>query len=171
MSIIIPKTLQDILDRYKGVTPVPLVKIAEDLGIDIYETDDFTAQQSGLIKKENDRFVIYVNATHISARKRFTIAHELAHYFLHGEQLGTNNHIDTVKMAMTREDGRMDMTAEDKRMETEANALAAEILMPENEFKSVWDCSISIEDVANHFGVSENAAAIRGKILLGEIMV
>lgn len=47
----------------------------------MYESD--LKDISGLLKKKEGEWVIYVNQEDSPSRKVFTIAHELGHYFLH----------------------------------------------------------------------------------------
>lgn len=161
--------------------PVPIVKIANDNGIDVYSTSSLKPNESGLIRKENGKYVIYVNKNHPNTRQRFTIAHELGHFMLHPNKI--DNSGDTMIQYTKQYLGRNGQTgpenglkrAEDetlsperKKMEREANEFAAELLMPEDQFKEVWSNSSSIDEVADAFNVSTHAANIRGKTLLGE---
>ncbi len=177
MTITIQEQKEAILKKYKDQVPVPVVNIAKDLNLDIYELDNLADNQAGSIfPDENGRFIIYVNAKHNPARKRFTIAHEIAHYLLHRDKIAHAEHFDGVRQpvnapSLLREDGRTDMTAEDKKMESEANSLAAEMLMPTQEFKKIWEMASSIEEVAKRFNVSVSAALVRAKYLCGETMI
>lgn len=154
------KTLE-ILKKYKYFIPVPIIKITDELGIEVYETNDFENFQSGSIKKENNKFVIYINASHPLTRKKFTIAHEIAHYleyqsFFENEK----EHVSDLKQpvyVLNRKDGE-----DNKKMEIEANQLAAEILMPKEIFKNEWIKANKVSDIADKFGVSQSAVAFRG---------
>ena len=155
-------SLDELKEKYKDVIPVPIVKIASDVGLDIYETDEFHDNLSGSLKKEGDKFVIYVNAKQSPKRKRFTIAHEIAHYFLHKDKIGTE-HVDNVKQPapeLHREDGVV-MTQEQRHLEQEANELAADLLMPRDAFLREWEKATDVSEVAHAFKVSTSAATVR----------
>lgn len=173
----IPSSLQEKLKKYEGRLPLPVISLANDSGIEVYDTGDLRDKQSGLIKKEGDGYVIYVNERHPSTRKLFTIAHEIAHFHLHKNLLDSGQeHIDSTHQpvgnghaVLNRTDG-VALTTEEAQIEKDANQLAAEILMPEEEFKKIFQASSSIEEVAEKFGVSSAAAAVRAKNLLGEVI-
>lgn len=108
---------------------------------------------SGFLKKMDDEWIIGVNALHHPRRQRFTIAHELGHYFLH-------RHIgEFTDQALFRAGGRS--TPE----EWEANRFAATLLMPADLFGPMIAKKIPLSDIAKSFGVSELAAEFRKKSL------
>lgn len=78
----IEKIVED-LQQNLGVrsTPVQIEEIAEKLGIRIKRapSDDF----SGLLLRKDGRALIGINDSESHVRQRFTIAHELGHFFLH----------------------------------------------------------------------------------------
>lgn len=162
------KTLE-ILEKHNKDTPVSVINIAHELGLKIFNTDSLSENQSGLIRKEEDGFVIYVNKDHAPVRKRFTIAHEVAHFLEHKDKIG-DDYITTNRQALKREDNQQ-LTKEEEEREMEANKLAAKILMPEKKFIEVWGKSDNIEEVANAFEVSASAAAIRGSKLLNQMII
>lgn len=98
-------------------------------------------------------FTVFIPRFTSVARDRFTIAHELGHYFLHyrfpqceGEQ-GYGR-------------GRRN------RAETEANVFASALLMPSHEFEHQWHKLDGDEWLlANHFDVSPAAARVRAEVL------
>jgi Zn-dependent peptidase ImmA (M78 family) len=97
--------------------PVPVERIAATLGAQItYEA--FDGSVSGMLFRDSQRTLIGVNSTHASNRQRFTIAHEIAHLKLHKGVF-----IDQLVRVNWR-DGISDTE------EAEANAFAAELLMP-----------------------------------------
>lgn len=149
-----------------NVFPRNIVAICSKLGITVQETNQFDNNISGLIYKENDKYFILVNAKHAPTRKAFTIAHELAHYILHRTKLDNESEIvsflkskDTDYPALARSSSLND--CDYNKMETQANQLAADILMPEKEFIAKCEELNSIEDVAQYFGVSVAAASVR----------
>lgn len=163
-----------IREKYKGKLPVPVVAIAEDLGIGIYATNNFKRSESGSIRKDPEGYTIYIKENDSPARKRFTIAHEIGHYLMHSDLLDSGNElVDNVKqpfIQLNRKAGKKETFAEQER-EVQANQFAAELLMPEQEFKKNWENAVAIDDVASKFDVSPSAATVRAKELLGTIIV
>lgn len=99
--------------------PVPVEQIAQMLGAHVaYEA--FEGDVSGMLYREAGRTLIGVNSTHATTRQRFTLAHEIAHLKLHQ---GQPVFIDRLVRVNWR-DGTS------ARGEVEANAFAAELLMP-----------------------------------------
>ena len=103
--------------------PVDVDGLATALGIMVSRTptnDDV----SGFIYKQKDNpTVIGVNSNHHPNRQRFTVAHELGHFFLHDK---TEVHVDQFVVRLRN---TASATGED-RDEIEANRFAAELLMP-----------------------------------------
>jgi len=103
--------------------PIPVEDIAAKLGA-ILMRDDFSDDDvSGLLIREGDEQVIGVNKRHSRARQRFTIAHEIGHLLLHAGKpvildRARVNFRDAVSSMATDYD------------EIQANAFAAELLMP-----------------------------------------
>lgn len=101
--------------------PVPVDRLAAEVGAQIVE-ERMDRRMSGLLYREPDRVLIGVNETHPLVRQRFTIAHELGHFVLHpGRQIFLDERVnfrdETSSLAVDRE-------------EIQANAFAAELLMP-----------------------------------------
>lgn len=172
-------TFEEILEQYKNTIPVPVVHIAKQLGIDIYETEDFTKDQTGSITKEGEKYVIYVNAHTSPRRKRFTIAHEIVHFLKHREKIDERELVTETKQpvynGLQSQRGIVSpeqaAESEEQSIEEEANRLAAELLMPEEAFKKAWEETSSIEEIAERFQVSPQAASIRAERLVGYTMM
>lgn len=147
--------------------PVEIIRVCNELGIKVFETY-LKENISGLIVVDNkvweeynsDKFIL-VNLAEPATRRRFTIAHELAHYVLHREDGLLYKHRD-----MNDGSGNKD------RIEKEADYFASNILMPEKlireHIKYVRDHSfgklpgfIIAKDIADMFAVSESAAEVR----------
>ena len=137
--------------------PFDVVGFGKELGLEIKESDELPTKISGFIKQVDEGTIsICVNKKHHFNRKRFTVAHELGHYFLHSDKL-KEGMIDGI---LNREDGA------NNKIESEANEFGANLLMPEELFKQLWnkeDCSIG--DMALIFLVSESAVITRAKFL------
>lgn len=106
--------------------PVPLEYLAQ-LCRAIIRYEPFEGELSGIAHRRSDgRGLIGVNSFHSSTRQRFTIAHEIGHLLLHGDE---EIHIDEKRNTFGRRD-EISSQATDPR-EIEANQFAAELLMPE----------------------------------------
>lgn len=111
-----------------------------------------TGAQGRLVRRDNrGRIRIQTNLVE-PARRRYIIAHELGHHLLHAERVALCAERDLVRY-------------EPGNGETEANAFAAELLMPRALFEPCCDVSRpSLDDVralARKFGTTLTATAIR----------
>ncbi len=148
----------EIIKQHHKDYPVKVIPIANSLGIKVYRAKNWPDDLSGVIKKvpvENDDkesgYAIYVNDDHHENRRRFTIAHEIAHYVLHRDKIGDGITDD----AMYRS-GLSDA------IEQQANSLAAQILMPKKLIdKAKKDGLSSPNDLAEKFNVSLSSMNIR----------
>lgn len=147
--------------------PRNIVEICNRLGITVQETTSFPNDISGVIFKENDKYFILVNALHSIGRRSFTIAHELGHYYLHRDMLDKDSELVSYIKSNDKDCPALARGLEYNQREQEANIFAAEILMPEREFIEKCICANSIEEVAQYFGVSLQAASIRANNLGG----
>jgi len=114
--------------------------------------DEFDVTVDGSIRVDAPaNFQIYVAEYSGPLRSRFTIAHELGHYFLHFDP-------DLGPMKAARYGTG--------RVEWEANWFAAGFLMPETKFRGALDAADGyLMDVSSEFRVSLSAAEIRAKNL------
>jgi len=167
----IQKKLKALRGKYPQI-PVPVVEIAKDMGLKIYETNDFTDAESGSLKRENDGYVIYIDAKETPTRKRFTIAHEIGHFIMHKDLLhkAGDEFIDTLKQPVIQLQRSKKESVQTMR-EIAANQFAAALLMPENEFRKVFEQSTTVESVAQVFRVSPSAVTVRAKELLGQFII
>ena len=151
--------------------PIEIVRICNDNGLKVFESY-LEPDVSGLIvvdEKEWEQYgtnqFIVVNLMELAARRRFTIAHELAHFILHRNGNRLYAHRD-----MTNNSGFKNS------MEQEADYFAANILMPEKLIREkvemlkeeVWGKIPEfalIREIACAFAVSESAAKVRLKQL------
>ncbi len=102
--------------------PVPVREIVATRDLKLVERS-FPGNVSGMLFRRGNRGVIGVNAAHPKTRQRFTIAHELGHNALHpGDEF-----VDQIRVDFR--DQRASAGTVDQ--EIEANAFAAELLMPE----------------------------------------
>ncbi|TNE42434.1 MAG: ImmA/IrrE family metallo-endopeptidase [Alphaproteobacteria bacterium] len=152
--------LQDqlsLIKREQSGYPVQTVPIAEKLGLKVYKVSGWNDETSGMIRKdENDGgasgYAIYVNARHGPTRRRFTIAHEIGHFVLHESLIGDG----IVEDALWRS------RKLSSKIETQANAFAADLLMPWHLIELAKSRGLTeIEELAVAFEVSVEAMSYR----------
>jgi predicted transcriptional regulator len=121
---------------------------------DIWNLDD--GETGSIVVDAPNHFKITL-ATHTSKeRDRFTIAHELGHYFVHC--LLPSSQDKFVPIRATRYGSDL--------AEWQANWFAAAFLMPGAEFRRAYaQHSGDVYELARHFGVSASAASVRAKSL------
>lgn len=116
-------------------------------------TVEIGAAPESLVVKREGEFTIHVPLTTSSRRDRFTIAHELGHYFLHYIY---KKESDELRF------GR----GLSNRAETEANTFAASLLMPAQQFKAAFEAFAGdTYRIAALFDVSSSAAEVRCSVL------
>lgn len=155
--------LADGLLREAGIAdaPVPIEDIVRGQGITIRQMD--LKDVSGLVVRDGTRTVIGVNRDHSITRRRFTIAHELAHALLHE---GKEVHYD--------KDFRVDFRSGASSLgvdvvEMEANFFGASILMPWRFLEAdplvagldFENADAAIKTIAARYKVSPHAMSIR----------
>ncbi|MCY4326154.1 MAG: ImmA/IrrE family metallo-endopeptidase [Rhodobacteraceae bacterium] len=144
----------EIIRKHQDSPPVPVVALANDLGLRVFKsgTRAWSDNVSGLIKRTSgDGFEIYVNGDHQFHRRRFTIAHEIAHFVLHKDKIGDELTDDALyRSGLSNE------------IEREANSFAAKILMPPHLINDkIQDGVNNIYDLATIFKVSPSAMSLR----------
>ncbi|WP_104697782.1 MULTISPECIES: ImmA/IrrE family metallo-endopeptidase [unclassified Helicobacter] len=154
------KTIKEIFEhaRNLGVETCPFDIFAYILHIQEidYWEDYFDSDISGKIEYRNSGiYQIVINKYHSLVRRRFTLAHEFAHFVLHKDFLMQGNKI---------EDGilfRSDNNLNNQR-EVEANGFAADLLMPQNSFENeIRQGNVKVETLADFFQVSYSAIKYR----------
>jgi len=144
--------------------PVPVVAIAEALGIVVHESSTQDGLSGFLYRdRKQDLTIIGVNADHHSNRKKFTTAHELGHYLLHDFQ---DVHVDRDFKVWLRSDTSSKGTEIEEK---EANLFAAELLMPtqilEREIRDIGHIDLDdgevLDELAGKYGVSVQAMTFR----------
>ena len=169
----------EIYEKYRDKFPFPVVEFARDLGIKVVSTRDFPDHISGAIRMKDGEYVIYVNGQHYATRQRFTIAHELGHYFEDREYLAGEGEIfEYIKKdnSLFRRDDR-EPDANMIKMDIRANKVAAELLMPAKKIQEVWSSESKvwvneydlIMTIAEFFDVSLTATTNRISNVLGKI--
>lgn len=148
----------EIVKRYTSNFPVKVGELASELGLKVIRAP-MPPKISGLIQPSADApagFEIRVNKYEMPERQRFTVAHEIAHYLLHREDIGSGV-VDSIMY-------RSSLTS---RKETEANRLAADIVMPARVVGRELDrlggqrTDEVVETLASMFRVSVPAMKVR----------
>lgn len=160
-TMIINSLTEDLIRIYNIHMPInDISNVASALGGYIEEISDDLCDG---IKKQNDGFVIYVPSFYSAERKRFAIAQELGHLFLHmgymisPELWNKQNNMTYYKSKHPLE-------------EYQANEFAEALLMPKDVYKKVLDQytvgnKVQTAKIAEYFGVSVSTAYGRGKSL------
>lgn len=118
---------------------------------------------SGYIEKLRDgSYKITYNANHQTTRQRFTIAHELGHFYLHRHVLGNGTGDNKAYRSEVKGYENPEITA---YMETEANAFAADLLMPKDLICEWVDDGKSFAEIREKLNVSAKALEFRYKNL------
>ena len=157
----IEQRAREVLRKHKLETiPINPVVVAEREGFHVNNAKFSDENLSGMVTKRGPNLMILVRADDSPNRKRFTIAHELAHHFLH--LTGDGEFVDG-EADLFREDFSEDSetTPCDRRAEIQANTFAAALLMPENYVADLWQQTRSVAKMAALLGVSEDAMGIR----------
>ncbi|MCL2562883.1 MAG: ImmA/IrrE family metallo-endopeptidase [Oscillospiraceae bacterium] len=141
--------------------PINVSAIANDLGITVLEETMPQGDVSGFIAKRPDgKICIYVNKDEHLNRQRFTIAHELAHYYLHYK----DKSVDQSGVLDFVEYRNGIYTEESTGKESEANAFAAELLVPYYALEALWQAGYTDPaELANKFVVSTEMMIYRLK--------
>lgn len=144
---------KDLLSRYwDGTLPVNVNLIARQMGLRV--AGELSLRDSGYVRREEGGVVIHYNATEAHVRQRFTIAHEIGHYAL--------GHLEGQQVCFRDPPHNFSARSNDSR-EREANAFAAELLMPEKVLRYVI-LEKGLRDIgrlANLFNVSSSAMSYR----------
>jgi predicted transcriptional regulator len=159
----------DIMDRiaeFRVLAPVNIEGAIRSLGIDLRKNcTDLEAGISGQIRRLPDgRFEISTPRTEHYFRQRFTMAHELGHYILHRDLIGDG--LDDDQMYRSTQHGRFYNTAIKLVHESQANAFAANFLMPEDLVRRVVESEgRDMKQLMARFQVSPSAMNWRLKSL------
>lgn len=137
------------------VPPVDVIKIAKENNIEIFEGDLSGSDEpiSGAIRynKQKNKFEILINKDDSIQQKRFTIAHELGHYYLHKSILESETiHVDMMFKGHSKEFNEKD-----------ADYFASALLMNKIALSKYYKKANSMSDLADIFNVSKSALLVR----------
>ncbi len=152
--IVMKKVEEIIRQNYITTPPVNARKLASEYGLSVFfaEFPDEMINVCGFIDFNNSK--MYVNADDSINRQNFTIAHELGHWLLHKKQIEKNIHSYKVLM-------RQPIGGETDPLEKEANAFAANLLVPTEMLKTLKKQGLSNRELADVFAVSEQVIGFR----------
>lgn len=155
----IEKRAAEILRKH-GLFSIPVdpVILANREGIKVFNAKFSDDGLSGMVAKRGKDVTFYINQTDVPYRKRFTIAHELGHHFLH--LLSDGEFVDT-QVDLFRDTESVGGTPSDKTVEVQANQFAAALLMPADLLRDAYQKTREVSELARMFNVSEEAMAIR----------
>lgn len=134
--------------------PVDVDRLAMRCGSRVLAWDTNEEAVSGLLIELEDGPLIAYNAHHPPGRRRFTVAHELGHLLM--------DHLDSFHVDLTAREGAEGRPGYDPAKEKQANAFAANLLMPAEWVRQQVDSGAPLKMVANEvFEVSELAFGYR----------
>lgn len=145
-----------IIEQHQQGWPVQMVPLAEAIGLRVYKRKDWPNNISGRIFRDEEvggvsGYAIEVNADHHPNRRRFTIAHEIAHFVLHTNRIGDELYDDGLYRS-----GLSNV------LERQANKFAQRILMPDYLIQqAIGQYGSNPEVLAREFHVSEDAMRLR----------
>jgi Zn-dependent peptidase ImmA (M78 family) len=140
----------------------PLDEIIEEEELSVYYDDYGNGYFDGMTMFENNQFFIHLNTgkgnKKDSARGRFTLAHELGHYFIDTHRIG-------LKKGALRPHPSITNQKQHHIIEREADYFAACLLMPESRFKGdILRKKFSpelLDSLKNLYNVSRTACVLR----------
>jgi len=152
-------------------SPIDLKEAVIRLGGELIENNSLEGDVEAKIicasEAEKVNFKIIINNQKYSSRKKFKIAHEIGHLFLHMGYL--TDFWGEMNEYTDRDYSKVGFIME----EYEANEFAAAFLMPKDEFKKIAEEKIdedelgieyfyNLNEIAKYFGVSRSAVLTRG---------
>jgi Zn-dependent peptidase ImmA (M78 family) len=124
--------------------PVSVIDIVKSLGINVipYGLGDGV---SGILVVENNKSTIGYSTSDSKVRQRFTIAHELGHFILH-HNANQSEQLFVDKDFLVKYRGLQKYSQNEIFHEQQANAFAAELLMP----KSLIEAELTKKDYVDY---------------------
>ena len=128
-KILINNLTQDIINLYNIQIPIKNINdVVTTLGGSVEESINIDNTPNNGIRKQDNGFIIYTSPFQSLEKKKFTIAHELGHLFLH---MGyrTNSELWNKQKNVSY------YKADNLLKEYQANEFAAALLMPQEAYK------------------------------------
>jgi hypothetical protein len=139
----------------------PIESVVSQLGGAIAYRNPVGSEKPESIRVEpSGAFKIFLPSVTSISRDRFTIAHELGHFFLHFPLVKEQNPHCGMKATRWVDENNQAL----QRCEWEANWFAASFVMPQKQFIAVYKAG-GARMVSERFGVSEMAAGVRARSL------
>ena len=156
----------EVVRSHMKVLPVDIFGLISDLGIEC-SFEPMPGHTSGAIEYIAGRYRISVNQSEGDQRRRFTAAHELAHYLLHRDLLDDKGKLNRHSDILFGEAASANVSAPfSPSHEVQANRFAAELLMPRAQIAARYRADVdNVVELARAFHVSEKAMKIRLKTL------
>jgi len=132
--------------------PVDVQAIAKNEQLEVEVIASWPDQVSGLLLREAR--LIGVNGNHNRRRQRFSLAHELGHWFMRHD-------FEWREASITMDRPPEDDTTPDNADESEADEFAGELLVPLAFLKTAFRTNGDIAVLAELFDVSEEAMWVR----------
>lgn len=141
-----------IIAKHQTAWPVMVGEIAKELGIGVRRIPLGGAIAGQLMpdRKSPSGYTAIINSDDAITRQKFTLAHEIAHFVLHRDLISDGVIDDTMYLSELG-----------SRLETQANQLAADIIMPIRLVKKALLNTTDAQGLARMFQVSEQAMKIR----------
>jgi len=143
-----------------------ILRLARDLGLKVFE-EDLLPYESGFLEYaptcgSASNFRIVVNRHQSIERRRFSVAHEIAHFVLHRDKSDFAFRSETRHRTNKDLDPFVYLDQCDKHLEAEANKFASALLMPPNLFRPAnIRLEGDVDRLAKLFGVSREVARRR----------
>lgn len=154
----LPVELQSLIEGYQRSAPVDLRGLAKALGLTV-KAATLPPGKSGEIRPDGaGGYIIRVNRHDSQGRQRFTVAHEIAHYLLHRDIIGTGISDDALYRSNQSD-----------AVEAEANRLASDIVMPSKLVLNAAKVAegIGVSDICSQLAETFQVSAAAMKIKLG----
>lgn len=138
--------------QLKLTGPVDLNLVADRLNIRIF--DEALDAEGFLIQKGNEARIIINSSIGYETRKRFTIAHEIGHFYM-------PHHQESIFRCLARD---IQSYCSDRKMENEANEFAAEFLLPAQELEKRLlqpPTLDTVKEISDIYGASLTATAVK----------
>ena len=119
---------EELLNNYgfENQYPLKIVSLANAMGLKVYYAEFNDSNIVGAISKKDNPPAIYINYHDNHTRQRFTVAHEIAHFYLHMNNDDVPEIIDMYR------------GGDYSKEEYEANMFAAALLMNADEVKKQY---------------------------------
>lgn len=161
---LLEETAEKLWRRVQPTLPVAVEQIAATIPAEI-RLEPADEGVSGMVWRSATHAVIGVNSLHSMTRRRFTIAHEIAHLVLHDDE---QFHVHEGYALVGRRDEEASLGI--YRKEVEANYFAAALLMPKKlliedahirQLRFDFENEDTVRIVAKRYQVSPQALTIR----------